>query len=104
MKKSKLIAVACLVLSQLFSMMPVDAAKAKVRVKSRPTRWHDSINVPHRSWVPVERPREVLLCVHGLGFSSESFSEFGHSMAGRGMAVYAVDVRGFSQWLDNRST
>lgn len=106
MKKKKLVAVACIALTQLVAMLPADAAKAKARAttKGRPTPWHASIKVPHRSWVPKDRPREVLLCVHGLGFSSESFNEFGRTMAGRGMAVYAVDVRGFGKWLDNRAT
>jgi len=47
----------------------------------------------------MEKPSEVLLCVHGLGFSSASYSEFGRTMARRGFAVYAIDVRGFGSWL-----
>jgi acylglycerol lipase len=58
--------------------------------------------VPYRSWLPLNQPKEVLLCVHGLGFSSASFAEFGRSMAGRGFAVYAVDVRGFGQWAKRK--
>jgi len=61
--------------------------------------WSSKISVPYRSWIPVEKPSAVLLCVHGLGFSSESFTEFGRRMAGRGFAVYAVDVRGFGEWM-----
>jgi alpha-beta hydrolase superfamily lysophospholipase len=61
--------------------------------------WSKNIKVPHRSWIPMDKPHVVLLCVHGLGFSSESFSEFGRSMAGRGFVVYALDVRGFGQWM-----
>jgi acylglycerol lipase len=61
--------------------------------------WSKNIKVPHRSWIPKDRPHQVLLCVHGLGFSSESFSDFGREMAVRGCAVYAVDVRGFGQWM-----
>lgn len=61
--------------------------------------WSRNIKVPHRAWLPEDKPREVLLCVHGLGFSSASFAEFGRQMAGHGMAVYAVDVRGFGQWV-----
>lgn len=64
--------------------------------------WSAKIKVPHRSWIPMDRPREVLLCVHGLGFSSDSFDEFGRVMAAHGFAVYAVDVRGFGAWLDKR--
>jgi len=68
---------------------------------SRPV-WLAKVNVPMRSWVPVERPKEVLLCVHGLGFSSLSFTDFGQDMAGRGYAVYAMDVRGFGQWMKRK--
>lgn len=61
--------------------------------------WSSKIKVPYRSWIPVEKPSVVLLCVHGLGFSSESFTEFGRTMASRGFAVYALDVRGFGEWM-----
>lgn len=64
--------------------------------------WAAKIAVPYRAWLPVNQPKEVLLCVHGLGFSSASYSEFGHSMAGRGYAVYALDVRGFGQWAKKK--
>ncbi len=64
--------------------------------------WARNIKVPHRAWLPQEKPREVLLCVHGLGFSSAAYSEFGREMAGHGMAVYAVDVRGFGQWVKRK--
>ncbi len=69
----------------------------KVSKKSVPI-WSKNVKIPHRAWIPVDKPKEVLLCVHGLGFSSESFTEFGRAMAGHGIAVYAVDVRGFGQW------
>ncbi len=65
-------------------------------------KWSVNIEVPFRSWIPKNEPREVLLCVHGLGFSSKSFAEFGRTMAARGFAVYAMDVRGFGAWM-NRS-
>ncbi len=64
--------------------------------------WSTKINVPYRSWIPVEKPSIVLLCVHGLGFSSESFAEFGRRMAYRGFAVYAMDVRGFGEWMQRK--
>lgn len=61
--------------------------------------WARNIKVPYRAWLPEEKPNEVILCVHGLGFSSESFTEFGRQMAAHGSAVYAIDVRGFGQWM-----
>ena len=68
------------------------AAATKVVSKSHLPIWSKNVKVPYRSWIPLESPKEVLLCVHGLGFSSESFTEFGRLMAGRGLAVYALDV------------
>jgi alpha-beta hydrolase superfamily lysophospholipase len=44
----------------------------------------------------------VLLCVHGLGFSSKSFDYFGKVMARHGFAVYAMDVRGFGEWMQRK--
>ena len=64
--------------------------------------WSKNVSVPIRSWLPVDKPHEVYLCIHGLGFSSESFQEFGRVMAGRGFAVYAMDVRGFGQWIKRK--
>jgi alpha-beta hydrolase superfamily lysophospholipase len=65
-------------------------------------KWSANIRVPFRSWIPKNKPREVLLCVHGLGFSSKSFTEFGRLMAGREFAVYAMDVRGFGAWMNRK--
>ncbi len=71
-------------------------------VTKRVPVWAAKLKVPYRSWLPLNQPKEVLLCVHGLGFSSASFADFGRSMAGRGFAVYAVDVRGFGQWAKRK--
>lgn len=71
-------------------------------VTKRVPVWAAKLKVPYRSWLPLYQPKEVLLCVHGLGFSSASFADFGRSMAGRGFAVYALDVRGFGQWAKRK--
>jgi acylglycerol lipase len=55
---------------------------------------------PCRSWTnPAERPIASLLCIHGLGLQSNSFEYFGTEQAKRGLAVYAIDVRGFGLWM-----
>jgi len=41
----------------------------------------------------------VLVCVHGLGLNSQSFEQFGRDMSKRGVATFAVDVRGFGTWM-----
>jgi len=77
-------------------------ASAAVMSTNRMPIWSQSIKVPYRSWIPRDKPHQVLLCIHGLGFSSNSFSEFGRAMARRGFAVYALDVRGFGQWMQRQ--
>jgi len=61
---------------------------------------HGLIKVPYRAWLPEGQGSNiVLLCVHGLGFSSEAFQQFGNYMAAHGIPTYALDVRGFGQWV-----
>ncbi len=100
------IALIALVAQSVLPLMSYAADTRTVKIASASTKnvpaWSKAIKVPYRSWIPVEKPHQVLLCVHGLGFSGESFSEFGRSMAGHGFAVYALDVRGFGQWMTNR--
>ncbi len=60
----------------------------------------DPHSAPCMSWVdPVVKPRICLLCVHGLGLYSGSYTSFGKWMARRGVATYAIDVRGFGSWM-----
>lgn len=95
---SKKLTALLLLLQMSCSFAPCQAAP-----KSAPVPlWSKNIKVPYRAWIPQERPREVLLCVHGLGFSSESYKEFGRMLAAHGSAVYAIDVRGFGQWIDRK--
>lgn len=95
-KRSMASAFAALVLASSFSAANVIPVEAKAPI------WSNSIKVPYRSWLPAKKPQEILLCVHGLGFSSLSYTEFGHVMASRGYGVYALDVRGFGEWMDKR--
>ncbi len=56
-------------------------------------------DAPCTSWVKFGVPvRSVLLCVHGLGLNSSSWEPFGKAMSQRGVATYAIDVRGFGSW------
>ena len=77
-----------------------DQPIARGRTVIQTSRSKGLIKVPYRAWLP-EGPagKTVLLCVHGLGFSSEAYQEFGNYMAGHGIPTYALDVRGFGQWL-----
>jgi acylglycerol lipase len=56
---------------------------------------------PCISWRnPKMAPRFAILCVHGLGLNSNSYSNFGQHMARFGAIVYAIDVRGFGSWMN----
>jgi alpha-beta hydrolase superfamily lysophospholipase/thiol-disulfide isomerase/thioredoxin len=56
---------------------------------------------PCRTWVkPGVQPTAVLLCIHGLGLQSNSYEFFGNEQSNRGLAVYAIDVRGFGAWMN----
>lgn len=56
---------------------------------------------PCRSWVqPDQPPIACLLCIHGLGLQSNSYEFFGNEQSNRGLAVYAIDVRGFGSWMN----
>jgi alpha-beta hydrolase superfamily lysophospholipase len=72
--------------------------KKSVTTTQKPIRL--KIVVPCRAWVPKNaQPKAVLLCVHGLGLNSDSYSDFGQQMQNAGIAVFAVDVRGFGTWM-----
>ena len=48
------------------------------------------------SWVDQNVPAKAqILCIHGLGLCARAYEEFGKRMSQKGIAVYAIDVRGF---------
>lgn len=51
------------------SMLPVLPVQAKAPVsagRAKAPIWSNNIKVPYRSWLPRTKPKEILLCVHGL--------------------------------------
>jgi len=55
---------------------------------------------PCLSWIdPQTKPKAALLCIHGLGLNSDAYKNFGTRMARLGIAIYAIDVRGFGSWM-----
>ena len=58
---------------------------------------------PCISWInPLVKPTVALLCIHGLGLYSGAYQSFGMRMARRGIATYAIDVRGFGSWMKSK--
>ncbi len=69
------------------------AEEKKPAVKRRTTP-------PMITWQNPDKPaRCVLLCIHGLGLYNKSYEDFGKRMADSGIAVCAIDVRGFGSWM-----
>jgi acylglycerol lipase len=58
-------------------------------------------DAPCLSWIKLGIPvKAVLLCVHGLGLYSKSWTKFGQDMSRLGIATYALDVQGFGSFLE----
>ena len=55
----------------------------------------DGVTLPLRRWGPDGAPRAVVLALHGINDYSNAFDGAGRFLAGRGIATYAFDQRGF---------
>jgi alpha-beta hydrolase superfamily lysophospholipase len=51
--------------------------------------------LPLHDWLPAERPRAVVLALHGMNDYGLAFGSLGAYLADRGIATYAYDQRGF---------
>jgi len=77
--------------------------KATLKQTSQQNADTGTTSSPCISWInPLVKPRVALLCIHGLGLYSGSYQNFGMRMAARGIAVYAIDVRGFGSWMKSQ--
>ncbi|MHA2071147.1 MAG: alpha/beta hydrolase, partial [Candidatus Thorarchaeota archaeon] len=51
------------------------------------------------SWIPDnERPRALIIAIHGLGSHGLDLATIGEFMADKGIAVFAPDMRGFGHY------
>lgn len=98
-ESSRRIAVAiCLAVTTFFSIPEISYAtthgsKDQDRQQAAPCRsWSD----------PKIKSRLLVLCIHGLGLQSGSFESFAQEAVNTrlGIAVYAIDVRGFGAWMN----
>ncbi|PTQ91076.1 alpha/beta hydrolase [Agitococcus lubricus] len=48
-------------------------------------------------WLPAERPRAVILLVHGTVFHSGFYSPWANELTKNGYAVFGIDLRGWGQ-------
>jgi alpha-beta hydrolase superfamily lysophospholipase len=56
------------------------------------------------SWLPTDKPRVAMLCIHGFSLHKGCYAAFGKEMAKDGIATYSMDLRGFGELKDNTST
>lgn len=60
-------------------------------------------NPPAIYWKPDRDPKAVVLCLHELGLYNGVFDNLGKRLSAEGVAVYAIDLRGFGGWEDIKS-
>ena len=55
----------------------------------------DAVALPVRRWLPQGMPRAAVVALHGFNDYSNAFDQPARFLAGRGIATYAFDQRGF---------
>ena len=55
----------------------------------------DGAKLPLRSWLPKDKPRAIILALHGFNDYSNAFAAPGKEWAKHGVATFAYDQRGF---------
>jgi acylglycerol lipase len=60
-------------------------------------------NAPSMQWIDETRaPKAAILCIHGLSLHKGTFDALGKRLSKDGYAVYALDIRGFGDWVSKR--
>lgn len=55
----------------------------------------DGVALPYRDWLPKQKPRAVIVALHGFNDYSNAFSMPAVFFRAQGIAMYAYDQRGF---------
>ena len=59
--------------------------------------------IPLEAWRDLTvTPWAAILCIHGLSLHAASYASFGKQMSHLGIPTYAIDVRGFGSFQNNR--
>ena len=61
----------------------------------------DGTQLPLKSWVPENKPKAVILALHGFNDYSNAFEDSGEAWAKNGIATFAYDQRGFGAAPDH---
>jgi alpha-beta hydrolase superfamily lysophospholipase len=92
--------------TKLSSLSPTGAPVTAVQTNM--AAFGTSVNLPSKaaliSWIdPKVNAWAAVLCIHGLGFHKETYSQLAKRLCRLGIAVYAIDVRGFGVYKENNS-
>jgi acylglycerol lipase len=60
----------------------------------------DGARLPFRAWLPKDKPRAVILALHGFNDYSNAFAGPGRDWEKHGVATFAYDQRGFGRAPD----
>lgn len=101
------IGIAALVFPLTFSLVLIPTVST-VRCQAKSTAYAPAaLNAglpPLTSWLPTTQPRAVVLCLHGLGLHMGSYADLGTRLSREGVAVYAMDARGFGTYMLKNET
>jgi acylglycerol lipase len=99
-----------LLLTALTSAGQLDAQSAWAKTKktspsSVPEKAETTVSAPMEAWRDITvTPWAALLCIHGLSLHASSYASFGKQMGHLGIPTYAIDIRGFGSWQNQKET
>ncbi|MFA7335213.1 MAG: alpha/beta fold hydrolase [Candidatus Obscuribacterales bacterium] len=93
-------------ISVLTSASKFDAQSAWAKSeKSSATASENTTTAPMEAWRDLTvTPWAALLCIHGLSLHASSYASFGKQMGHLGIPTYAIDIRGFGSWQNQKET
>src|SRR5579859_28988 len=62
-----------------------------------PPRAENSASLPLQSWLPKNKPKAVIIALHGFNDYNHAFQGTGEFFRSHGIAVIAYDQRGFGK-------
>lgn len=75
-----------------------DGGKSLFGKPSPAKKLSGSQKIPCMIWKAGD-PQAIMLCIHGFGLHKGTYDGFAREMVKNGIAVYAIDVRGFGSWV-----
>lgn len=76
-------------------LQPPGADIGEPRLTGYDFRTRDGLELPVRIWLPDEKPRAVVLALHGFNDYANAFLDPANYLRRAGVATYAYDQRGF---------